>query len=526
MFLVIFLNVDSDNESEHSIYELACLVIVILLIASLNYVLLTVSNAASRSQEVGVRKVMGAKRKSIVLLFWIETQIVVTFAVVFGLVLSRAFLPLFNSAIGTRLNFNSFSWTEIFLASLILCLLLGVLAGYYPALLISKMKPVSIVKSFQTFKINPRFSRVLVVFQYTACVILMVAAFVINRQMEYINNRDLGFDKDQILMVRNPTWDPEFTTRVRDRLAAFSETEPSILQFSGMNGSLDGSGNENGFQLNGEQKHRKTYTVEYNYFKMLGLKFIQGRPFSRSIGSDSIRSPRRIVVNETLFNLLGKNARLNEYNEALDGVIIGVVKDYHFESLTKKIDPEEHRLAGDFMMSFMFKIRAGQMQTAISRIQKEWKQVSNNYPFEFTFMDETIAKMYEADLRWQQTIQASCFFAILIACMGLFGLSAINVANRTKEIGIRKVLGAGLKDIVLSLSKNFILLVSISILLAAPVAWWILNKWLEDFAYRTNISWWMILLVGCSSLAIAMLTVGFHAVKASLANPVKSLRTE
>jgi len=509
-----------------SIYEVSCLVFVILLIASLNYILLTVSNAVARSQEVGVRKVMGANRKLIILQFWVETQIVVVLAVILGLVLASLFLPLFNLALGTEIHLSNYSWKEIIPAIILLCFSLGIFAGYYPALLLSRMKPASIIKSFQTFKINPGFSRVLVVFQYTACIILMIAAVIINRQLSYINTRDLGFDKDQILMVSNPTWDPEFTRKVRNRLLAFSESQPSIIQFSGMNGGLDGSYNTNGFDLNGEHTSMSQLTVDFNYFEMLGLKFIMGRPFSKTVASDSSRKIRAAVVNETLFRMLGKTARLGEYNEPIDAKIIGVVKDYHFESLSKKIEPQEHVLANNFEMYFMFKIKAGQMQPTIAKIEKEWKLITNNYPFEYKFLDQSITKMYESDMRWQKTIQASCFFALLIACMGLFGLSAINASNRTKEIGIRKVLGASIKDIVSSLSLRFLLMVILAIVIASPAAWWIMNKWLEDFAYRIDISWWMFAIVGFIALIIALCTVSFQAIKAALANPVESLRTE
>ena len=173
----------------------------------------------------------------------------------------------------------------------------------------------------------------------------------------------------------------------------------------------------------------------------------------------------------------------------------------------------------------MFKIRAGQMQQAISKIEEEWKKMTD-YPFQYTFLDQTIAKMYEADQRWQKIIQTSCFFAILIACMGLFGLSAINVANRTKEIGIRKILGASIKDLVTALSSSFLLMIFISILIATPIAWWMMNKWLEDFAYRINISWWMFAAMGTAAILIALATISYHSIKAALVNPVKSLRAE
>jgi putative ABC transport system permease protein len=508
-----------------NIYELACLAIIILLIASLNYVLLVISNASARSQEVGVRKVMGANRKSIIMQFWVETQIVISISMIIGLILTLFLLPLFNSIMGTDLRIDNINWKDIIPAVLVLGFSLGILAGYYPALIISKMKPVSILKSFRTSKINPYFSKVLVVFQYTGSVVLMISAFIINRQMQYINNKDLGFDKEQVLMVSNPVWNSDFSKHAKEQLGNFAKSQPYISDFSGMNGGLNGSYNTNGFQLNGEQKWRRELSVDYDYFEMLGIKFLRGRSFSRAFPSDTLMEKRSAIINETLFNLLGDKAKVGEYCEPIDATIIGVVQDYHFETLSKKIEPEEHVLGLNYEQFFMFKIKAGQIPTAISGIGKEWKSFTN-YPFEYTFLDDTINKMYVSDLRWQKTIQFSCFFAIFIACMGLFGLSAINAINRTKEIGIRKVLGASVRNIAVTLSSGFMKMVTIAIIIATPLSYWIMNKWLEDFAYRIDISWWMFVLVGAIAFIIALATTSFQTIKAAVVNPVDSLRSE
>ncbi len=508
-----------------NIYQLACLVIIILLIASLNYVLLVISNAAARSQEVGVRKVMGANRRSIIMQFWVETQIIVLISVMIGLVLTVVLLPLFNSIIGSDLRANDITWKDIIPGVLFLCFVLGVLAGYYPALVISRMKPVTILKSFRTFKINPNFSKILVVLQYTSSVVLMMSAFIINRQMHYINNKDLGFNKEQVFMISNPTWDRKFTRQIREQLQNFSKTKPYIAGFSGMSGNLQGANNTNGFILNGEQKWRKQISVDYDYFEMLGIKFLQGRPFSRLISSDTSKKLHPIIVNETLFNMLGDKASLGVYCEPLRGTIIGVVKDYHFESLSNKIEPEEHELTKGFEMLFMFKIKSGHIPDAVSALAEKWKTMTN-YPLEYSFLDETISKMYESDMRWQKTIQASCFFAIFIACMGLFGLSAINAINRTKEIGIRKVLGASVKDIAATLSSGFVVIIAIAILVATPLTYWIMSRWLEDFAYRIDIKWWMFAAAGTIAFIIALATTSFQTLRAAVVNPVDSLRTE
>jgi len=507
-------------------YLLACLAVIILLIASLNYILLAVSNAAARTQEVGVRKVMGAKKISVILQFWVEAQLLILCSVATGFVLAKLFTPLFNRVMETDIDVADFPGKEIALALISMSLGLGILAGYYPAWLVSKLKAVTILKTFQTFRINPRFSKILVVTQFTACVTMMIAAFVIGRQMNYISNKDLGFDKEQVMMVKNPTFDFDLTKRIKDRLYNYAKTQTSVSMFSAMNGGLDGSYNTNGFQLNGEQKWRKQLTVDYDYFEMLGLKFVEGRPFSRDISSDSSKEKRSAVVNETLFNMLGKTARLGEFNEPLNATIIGVVKDYNFESLSNKIEPQEHVMVRDYAGVFLFKIKKGHLKEAVSGIEKEWKAVTGNFPFDYTFLDESIAKMYKSESNWQQIIMVSCFFAIFIACMGLFGLSAINTLNRTKEIGIRKVLGASIGDILTTLSSSFVVMIGLSIIIATPIAWWIMNKWLEDFAYRISISWWMFVIVGVAALLLALVTVSYHSIRVAMANPVKSLRTE
>ena len=458
-----------------SIYQLACIVVVILLLASLNYVLITVSNVASRSQEIGVRKVMGAGRGSVILQFWVETQLIVAIAVILGMGLAVAGLPLLKSVIGSGVGYADISITEVSVAAVVLALLLGVLAGYYPAMLISRLKPVSILKRFSAFRIRPQFSRVLVVVQFTCCVVLMMAAFVINRQMEYISNKDLGFDKDQVLIVHNPTYDHDFTKRLKPRLYAFAQAQPSILSYSAMNGGLAGGHNTNGFMLNGQQQWMRELRVDYNYFEMLGLKFVQGRPFSPLFPTDTAKTTRAVVVNETMFRLLGKEARLGVYNDAISGTIIGVVRDYHFESLSQQIQPEVHRLVQQYTGEFLFRVKAGQMQAMIAALGSEWKTITNSYPFEYTFLDQSIAQQYEADMRWREAVQISCAFAILIACMGLFGLSAINAVNRTREIGIRKVLGASMADLAATLSSGLLGGVLLSFLIAAPLSWWMME---------------------------------------------------
>ena len=509
-----------------SIYQLACIVIVILLLAALNYVLITVSNAAARSQEIGVRKVMGAGRGNVILQFWIETQLTVLIATVVGVGLAVAGIPFLKTVIGSGVGYADISWPEVLMAALVLALGLGLLAGYYPALLVSRLKPVSILRSFSAFRVRPRFSRILVVLQFSCCVVLMMAALVINRQMDYINHKDLGFDKDQVLMVHNPVFDRAFTRRVKERLYAFAQTRPSIAFYSAMNGGLTGGYNTNGFKMDGQQQWMKELTVDYNYFEMLGLKVVKGRVFSKDYPTDSVRKAGVTVVNESMWKLLGNHARMGVYDEAIGGTIIGVVKDYHFEGLSQPIQPMVHHLVNRYAGEFLFKIRAGEMRPTIAALESAWKETTNNYPFQYTFLDQSIAQLYEADMRWRKAVQISCAFAVLIACLGLFGFSAISVANRIREIGIRKVLGATVGDLSVTLSAGFLAMILLAFAIAAPIAGWLMNRWLQGYAARIEVNWWMYALVGLVTLAVALATVSIQVWKAARANPVDTLRSE
>ena len=327
-------------------------------------------------------------------------------------------------------------------------------------------------------------------------------------------------------MVHDPGFDPAVARQVKDRLYAFARTQPSILSYSAMIGGLSGEANTNGFSLDGKHQSMKVLTVDYDYFDLLGLKVIKGRVFSPAYPTDTMRKTRTLVVNESLWKLLGSHAKLGVFDDSLHGTIIGVVKDYHIESLSQPVQPMEHRLSASSASDFLFKVRAGEMQPTIAAIQKEWREITNNYPFGYTFLDESIAQMYAADMRWRKAVEISCGFAILIACLGLFGLSAITAANRTKEIGIRKVLGATLADLAATLSLGFLGMIGIAFAIAAPVAGWLMNRWLQGYAERITVGWWMYAVVGVAALTVAVATISMQVWRAVRANPVEALRTE
>jgi len=524
-----------------NIYQLVCLAFIILLIAAVNYILLTLTGAASRSQDVGIRKTIGAGRIQIILQYYTETQLLAFISVVAGLVIAITSLPFFGSLTGTELRLCTFSFTEISLALFILAVFLGVIAGIYPALAMSGLKPLSIMRSFSAFRLNPVLSRCLVVVQFAVCVILIISSMIIYKQMKFINQTDMGFDKDQVLLIQNPYSfdDMQHANMLKDRLYHYETTAPYLDGLT--TASFDFGGyNESGHLINGTRLPIQVLNVDYDYFSFNRIPILKGRTFSRDIPSDTAKmllakeqiipknstARHNVVINETLYNLLRK-PEIGQFNKELGGVIIGVCKDYHTDDLTKKIMPAYHEINTRYFGYYWIRIKKGQnIPKAMESIRSNWNKLSGYAPFSYSFMDEDVAKKYEAYQRWLSTITTSCFLAILIACLGLFGLSGITTINRTKEIGIRKVLGASVADLFVLLNKGTILLALGSFVIAAPIAFYFANQWLNNFAYRVHVDWLLFVLSGATAMLTAIIAVSYHTIKSALANPVKSLRSE
>jgi putative ABC transport system permease protein len=524
-----------------NIFQLICLSVIILVIACLNYVLLTLTSAISRSQDVGVRKTIGAARLQIVFQYYTETQLLAFFSVFVGLLLAVSCLPFFSSLIGAQLSLADFSFGTITLMLFSLAVILGLLAGIYPAMTMSGLKPLNIMRGFSAYKISPVLSKSMVVVQYTICIVLVISALVINKQMHYINNASMGFDKDQVVVVQDPyNWDdkPERQS-LKTRLTDFVASAPYIQDMTSTFFNFGGY-NNNGFTINGQHLYVEALNVDYNYFSFNKIPIVAGRSFSRDIASDtanlkltadqempkSSSARHSIVVNETLYNMLGK-PKFDVINRTIGGIIIGVCKDYHTEDLTKKISPMYHEIYQNPDGYFWIKIKAGKnLPQAIANIQITWNKLTNNLPFSYTFMDQDVAKSYESYQRWMTTITTSCILAILIACLGFFGLSGLITINRTKEIGIRKVLGASVSNLFLLLNKGTLLLAAGSFIVAAPIAYYFVHQWLENFAYRIKPDWLLFVSAGGIAIFTAIIAVSYHTIKAAIANPVKSLRSE
>jgi len=524
-----------------SIYELICLAAIILVIACLNYILLTLTGTVSRSQEVGIRKTVGAPRRHIILQFYIETQALAFFSVIIGFVLAVICLPLFGSLTGSELTLAFFSFKQVAVLLGILSLALGISAGIYPALVMSGLKPLNMMRSFSAYRLNPFLSKFLIVTQFSVCIILVISSLAIGKQMRYMSETKLGFDADQIVSVENPFSDDKTATYLlKDRLTNYASHQPALAGVSATYFPFGGYGNINNHLIGGEKTMVEVFDIDYNYFSFYKIPIVMGREFSSQIATDSMRfkltddqvmkgasaARQNVVVNETLYKML-RQPPLNEYNREVGGSIIGVCKDYHSDDLTKKIGPAYHRIARNYVPFFSFKIKAGQnIATAMSDIKTNWAKLTGGEPFSYKFLDEDVAKSYEVYLRWMRTIVASCVLAIVIACMGLFGLSALTTLNRIKEIGIRKVMGASVKELFMLLNRSTVVMAIISFIVAVPVSIFFVNSWLENFAYRINVDWTLFAIAGVISIVTALIAVSYHTIKTAKANPVKSLRTE
>jgi putative ABC transport system permease protein len=524
-----------------NIYQLLCLTVVILFIACLNYILLTLTNAISRSQDVGVRKTIGAGRIQIILQYYTETQVLAFIAVITGFFLSFICLPLFGSLTGTNIDLSNFSFGTIALFLFVLGVSLGLLAGIYPAMAMSGLKPLNIMRGFSAYRINPFLSKSLIVLQFTVCIIMVISTLAIKKQIHFLDETDMGFNKDEVLMLRSPYgWqDEQKTLSLGDRLYHYAATDPAIEDFT-TGPAYFGGVNYNGFIINGEKMMLQALNVDYNYFSFLKIPILKGRTFSRDISTDSAKLDypdlkkskkanlafRSVVVNETLYKILG-SPPVGVLNRQMGGIIIGVCKDYHTQDLTKKIEPAYHTINASVNHSFWIKVKAGQsIPKTMDKIKNNWNKLTGNLPFDYTFMDEQVAKSYDSYLHWMTTITTSCIIAIIIACMGLFGLSGLTTLNRTKEIGIRKILGASVSNLFLLLNRGTLLLAMCSFIIAVPAGYYLVHQWLNNFAYRIKPDWLLFAGAGLIAMLTALIAVSYHTIKAAIANPVDSLRSE
>lgn len=500
--------------------------IFILLIACINFMNLATARSVLRAKEVGVRKVVGANRLTLIWQFMSEAMLLASLSVIIALGVMLLLLPAFNNLTGKNIELPLLQpvfWISVFA----LLVTTGFISGSYPALFLSSLKPVKVLKGTLKFNWREIFMRKgLVVFQFALSIILIVGMMIIYRQVNYIQSKNIGYDRENLLYVpiegnleKNYPLFKEEAEKIPGILAVSKmRNSPTVIEHH--TGSIAWEGKDPNLTLSFADA-----VVGYDFVKTMKLKVKEGRDFSTDFRTDSTA----YLLNEEAVKRIGYQNPVGKSVEwgNRKGTIIGVLEDFHFNSMHHAIEPLIVRLDENWSWgTILIRTKAGQTQQALTGLQHIWKDMNPKFSFTYKFSDKEFDNLYRSEQVVSKLSNYFAFLAIFISCLGLFGLATFTAGQRTKEIGVRKVLGASVGGIVRMLSKDFLKLVLIAAGIAFPVAWWAMNKWLQDFTYHTNIGWWIFAAAGMAALLIALLTVSFQAIKAAIANPVKSLRTE
>ncbi|GAB3316728.1 ABC transporter permease [Larkinella ripae] len=514
-----------------------------LLIACINFVNLSTARSLKRAKEVGIRKVLGSEKKQLIAQFLGESLLLSAIALAISFVLIAALIPVLNNLTGKELTISYFLTDgALVLAFVGIALVTGLLSGTYPAFFVSGFQPIATLKgSFVSGKAKGgRLRQVLLGAQFVASIALIIGAMVAFRQLNYMQNRPLGFEKDFIITAntRNEKITNVFANRTDSayyRLRTFREMllkNPGIRQVTLSTQQMGTGSVRRNVVAEGHSPDENifigTMGVDYNFAATYGLKFVAGRDFSESFPTDKAEA---FVINETGVKQMGWKSAAEAIGKAVNmegkqGRIIGVLKDFHNQSLQRPIESVLLTIDQPLLRLFSIKIQSENRAETLKFIQQEWDRFFPEKGFAYAFLDESLARLYESEQRLSKLIGYFAGLAVLISCLGLYGLVSLVTQQKTKEIGIRKVLGATVGSIVGLVSRDFIILVVISLVIASPIAWWAMNKWLSEFAYKIDIEWWMFALAGALAVFVTLITVSFQSVKAALTNPVKSLRTE
>jgi putative ABC transport system permease protein len=498
----------------------------IMLIACINFMNLTTARSVKRAKEIGIRKVVGALRTGLMRQFIGEAVLLAFFATVIALLLAALMLPGFNDLTGKQIVFP-FSHPVFWIELLALAIVTGIISGSYPALFLSAFNPVTVLKgAVKTSSGATFFRKGLVVFQFVLSIVLIIGTIIVSKQVHYIQNKDLGYNRENLIYI-------PIEGDLRDKYALFKEQAlgmPGIQTVTRMTESPTNLGsNTGGVDWDGKDPNTQpSFTqasVGYDFVKTLQLQVVLGRDFSKDFGTDSVG----YLINESAMRKIGYKdpigKRLTFWQKK--GMIIGVIKDFHFISLRLPIEPLILRLHdNEHYGTALVKTGKGKTKEALASLSQLCKELNPKFPFTYQFADEEYLKLYKSEQVIDRLSDYFAFLAIFISCLGLLGLAMFTAEQRTKEMGIRKVLGASVSGLFALLSKEFLQLVVIALIIASPLAWWVMNNWLQDYTYRTDISWWVFAVAGILAILIALLTVSVQSIKAALVNPVKSLRTE
>lgn len=537
----VYDNAIRGNESY--VRGLTIIALFVLIIACFNFINLATARSFRRAKEIGVRKVIGADRKQLVIQFIGETILLSVISIIIATIVTCIIVPSLNSFTGKSISFNPITHPILALILIASALAIGILAGIYPAFVLSGFQPIKVLKSFKPVGNSLHAGWVrhsLVVLQFALSALLIVSSTIVYKQIKFLNNKDLGFNKEQIIyfQVRDSL---EKNTKMLETFKNELKTSPNVVSVTsgyGLPGDMFAGETVKLPTAEGDKEQAvNLFFGDHEYVKTLGLRLIAGRDFSRDMSTDVDEA---YIINETAVRqfgfgtaekALGQIIKWDKWNkDSLHpqkiGKVIGVVQDFHSKSLHEKVTASIIHIDPSVTYKVAAKLKTADMKESIARIKDVWNSFVPGYPLDYKFMDETYGAMYQSEEKLGSLLWIFTIMAIAVGCMGLFALAAFSAEQRIKEIGIRKVLGASVINIMGLLSKRFVLLVLLSVVIAFPVAWWAMNNWLEDFPYRVSISWVVFALAAIAAVAIAFITVSFQTVRAATANPVKSLRTE
>jgi putative ABC transport system permease protein len=516
------------------IYIFGAVAAFMLIIACINYINLATARSANRAKEVGIRKVMGSERRQLILQFITESIVLAVASLVVSLVLIYALLPGFNSLANKHITFAYLFQGPVLLALMAIVIVVGVIGGSYPAFYLSGFNPVQVLKGKLAVRGESSVLRKsLVVLQFSISIFMLISTLIVFNQLGYMRNKDLGFDKSRVLRLELSRQTIQNAGALVNKLKQSTEVVSAGMADSSPGQGIgkllmkvedrDGKMTDRGVDL---------FTADYDFVKSLGMTIVEGRDFSRDIPSDTTYA---VLVNEAMVKRMGWENPIGRKFEfpggppgaILERRVIGVIKDYHQNSLYDAIEPLMILLGHELNYVFV-RTQEGDVRKSLAAVESIWKEVNPNDPFEYNFLDQDFNSQYKSDEKRSQIFTAFSLLTIFIACLGLLGLAAFTTELRTKEIGVRKIIGASVQSLVLLVSNEFFLLVAIGLIIACPVAWYFTDNWLQNFAYRINLKgeWPTFVLSALAALVIAFATVGYHVVRTAIANPVKSLRDE
>ncbi len=513
------------------VYLLSVVALIVLLLACVNYMNLAVARSIKRSREVGLRKVVGALRSQLVIQFLGESILIAFISLLFAVGLTYLFLPFFGQMMDRPVEINFWSNSFLIPALLLLMLLVGFFSGSYPALVMSSLKPAEVMKTKSDVKVSGfSLQRVLIIVQFAVSITLVIGSMIIYQQLDFMKKKELGYDKKDVIAIRLRDYSlidkfkaisNEWLQNTNVISATMSSALPTDISSSNLIRGKEGSSDVLELPI-------YQWRAERNFLDVYGIKLIAGKNFSPEMENDD----KVCLVNETAVKSLGWTPETSIGKEIYQGsdhqyakTIVGVVNDFHMHSMHLAIQPLMIRTTGNRPNYFSVKIKHDAAMDVLALLEKSMKR-NSQYPFDYQFLDDNFNQLYSSETKLGEIFGFFTIVSILIAAMGLFGLAAFLSSQRTKEIGIRKVLGASVQSIVLLMSRDFLLLIMIAFVIAIPAGWYLSNNWLQDFAYRVNIEWWTFAIAGVLALLVAKLSIGYQSLKASLANPVDSLRSE